>query len=91
MKIEQMHTFAESFITEDEIIQEARARGVELGSNEASTGTGATLKFLAAALQSKATSTIALDCNAAARNFNVAPVPVEASLLPNSTPRARAS
>ena len=54
MKIEQMHTFAESFITEDEIIQEARARGVELGSNEASTGTGATLKFLAAALQSKA-------------------------------------
>ena len=37
------------------------------------------------------TSTIALDCNAAARNFNVAPVPVEASLLPNSTPRARAS
>ena len=35
MKIEQMHTFAESFITEDEIIQEARARGVELGSNEA--------------------------------------------------------
>jgi len=54
MKIEQMHTFSESFITEDEIIQEARARGVELGSNEASTGTGATLKFLAAALQSKA-------------------------------------
>ena len=62
MKIEQMHTFAESFITEDEIIQEARARGVELGSNGASTGTGATSKFLAAALQSKAMEVLSGPC-----------------------------
>lgn len=54
MNLEQMHAFAESFIPEDEIIQEARGRGVEVGSNETSTGTGATLKFLAAVLKSKA-------------------------------------
>ena len=35
------HTYAENFITEDEFQIRARARGVEVGANDATTGVGA--------------------------------------------------
>lgn len=41
------HTYAERFISEDEVKQSARARGEEIGAIDASSGTGAFLKHLA--------------------------------------------
>ena len=46
MKVD-MHTYAESFILEDEILARARARGVEVGATNISSGTGAFLHHLA--------------------------------------------
>lgn len=46
MKVD-MHTYAESFILEDEILARARARGVEIGTRNISPGTGAFLHHLA--------------------------------------------
>lgn len=42
-----MHTYCETFIPEDEVLLRARARGVEVGANNISSGTGAFLHFLA--------------------------------------------
>jgi predicted O-methyltransferase YrrM len=46
MKIDP-HTYAENFIPEDEFQIRARARGVEVGANDASAGVGSYLKALA--------------------------------------------
>ncbi|MFZ2228099.1 MAG: class I SAM-dependent methyltransferase [Candidatus Nanopelagicaceae bacterium] len=46
MKVD-MHTYAEAFIAEDEVLKRARARGVEIGANNISSGTGAFLHFVA--------------------------------------------
>ena len=46
MKIDP-HTYAENFISEDEFQIRARARGVEVGTNDATTGVGSYLKALA--------------------------------------------
>lgn len=46
MKID-MHTYGETFIVEDEIIARARARGIEVGTRNISSGTGAFLHYLA--------------------------------------------
>ena len=46
MKIDP-HTYSESFIAEDPFKSHARARGVELGTNDVSPGTGAYLRHLA--------------------------------------------
>lgn len=46
MKIDP-HSYSEGFISEDEILTNARARGVEVGAKDISQGTGAYLKFLA--------------------------------------------
>ncbi|MBI3428764.1 MAG: class I SAM-dependent methyltransferase [Actinobacteria bacterium] len=46
MKVD-MHTYAEAFISEDEILTRARARGVEVGTRNISSGTGAFLHHLA--------------------------------------------
>jgi predicted O-methyltransferase YrrM len=46
MKIDP-HTYAEKFITEDEFQVRARARGVEIGANDATTGVGSYLRALA--------------------------------------------
>ena len=40
MKVD-MHTYAERFILEDEVLARARARGVEVGATNISSGTGA--------------------------------------------------
>lgn len=42
-----MHTYCETFIQEDEVLVKARARGVEVGAKNISSGTGAFLHFLA--------------------------------------------
>jgi len=42
-----MHSFAENFIPEDEVITRARARGIEVGAQDISSGTGSLLRFLA--------------------------------------------
>jgi predicted O-methyltransferase YrrM len=42
-----VHSYIESFIPEDEILIRARARGVEVGAKDISSGTGAILSFLA--------------------------------------------
>jgi predicted O-methyltransferase YrrM len=42
-----MHSYAEGFIAEDEVLIRARARGVEVGARDISAGTGAFLRFLA--------------------------------------------
>ena len=46
MKVD-MHTYCETFIPEDEILVRARARGVEVGAKNVSSGTGAFLHYLA--------------------------------------------
>lgn len=46
MKVD-MHTYAESFVPEDEILARARARGVEIGASNISSGVGAFLHFVA--------------------------------------------
>ena len=46
MKIDP-HTYAEKFIAEDEFQLRARARGVEIGANDATTGVGSYLRALA--------------------------------------------
>jgi predicted O-methyltransferase YrrM len=46
MKVD-MHTYCESFIPEDDVLLKARARGVEVGANDISSGSGAFLHFLA--------------------------------------------
>lgn len=40
------HAFSETFVVEDEILVNARARGVEVGAQDISQGVGAFLKFL---------------------------------------------
>jgi predicted O-methyltransferase YrrM len=40
------HAFSENFIAEDEVLINARARGIEVGAKDISQGTGAFLKFL---------------------------------------------
>lgn len=42
-----MHTYCEGFIPEDDVLVRARARGVEVGTTNISSGTGAFLHFLA--------------------------------------------
>lgn len=42
-----MHTYCETFIPEDDVLVKARARGVEVGATNISSGTGAFLHFLA--------------------------------------------
>lgn len=46
MKVD-MHTYCETFIPEDEVLVKARARGVEVGATNISSGTGAFLHHLA--------------------------------------------
>ncbi len=41
------HTYAESFLPEDEVKRNARAVGEEMGATDATAGTGAYLKHLA--------------------------------------------
>lgn len=45
----QSHEFAESYVAEDHVLTAARARSAEVGLTSADTGTGATLRLLAAA------------------------------------------
>jgi predicted O-methyltransferase YrrM len=47
------HSYAESFISEDEVKKEARARGEEIGVTDATSGTGAYLKHLAHSLSAQ--------------------------------------
>ncbi len=42
-----MHTYCETFVPEDEVLIKARARGVEVGARDVSSGTGAFLHYLA--------------------------------------------
>jgi predicted O-methyltransferase YrrM len=42
-----MHTYCETFVAEDDVLVKARARGVEVGARDISSGTGAFLHFLA--------------------------------------------
>lgn len=42
-----MHTYCETFISEDDVLLKARARGVEVGARNISSGTGAFLHHLA--------------------------------------------
>ncbi len=46
--------YAEDFVTEGEVIESARRRGVELGCTPVGVGTGAALRMLAATLAAKA-------------------------------------
>lgn len=46
MKVD-MHTYAETFIPEDDVLARARARGEEVGTRDISSGTGAFLHHLA--------------------------------------------
>ena len=41
------HSYAESFISEDEVKKHARSRGEEIGATDATSGAGAYLKHLA--------------------------------------------
>lgn len=52
MKIDP-HTFAEGFIPEDFFKSQARARGVELGTTDATSGSGAFLRYLAFTLKAQ--------------------------------------
>jgi predicted O-methyltransferase YrrM len=52
MKIDP-HVFAEGFITEDFFKSQARARGVELGTNDTTPGSGAFLRYLAFTLKAQ--------------------------------------
>ena len=47
------HSYAESFISEDEVKRDARARGEEIGVTDATSGTGAYLKHLAHSLSAQ--------------------------------------
>jgi predicted O-methyltransferase YrrM len=47
------HSYAESFISEDEVKKDARARGEEIGVTDATSGTGAYLKHLAHSLSAQ--------------------------------------
>ena len=47
------HEFAEGFITEDFFKSQARARGVELGTNDTTPGSGAFLRYLAFTLKAQ--------------------------------------
>lgn len=42
-----MHTYCETFVPEDEVVARARARGVEVGATNVSSGVGSFLHFLA--------------------------------------------
>lgn len=53
MKID-VHSYAEGFVAEDEVLLAARARGVEVGARDTSPGTGAYLRFLAHLLSAQA-------------------------------------
>lgn len=53
MKID-VHSYAEGFIAEDDVLLAARARGVEVGAKDASQGTGAYLRFLAHLISAQA-------------------------------------
>lgn len=46
MKID-VHSYAEGFIAEDDVLLAARARGIEVGARDVSPGTGVYLRFLA--------------------------------------------
>ena len=52
MKIDP-HTFAETFIAEDYFKSQARARGIELGTVDTTSGTGAFLRYLAFTLKAQ--------------------------------------
>ena len=52
MKIDP-HEFAEGFITEDFFKSQARSRGVELGTNDTTPGSGAFLRYLAFTLKAQ--------------------------------------
>jgi predicted O-methyltransferase YrrM len=47
------HSYAERFISEDEVKRDARARGEEIGVTDATSGTGAYLKHLAHSLSAQ--------------------------------------
>ncbi|WP_408898781.1 O-methyltransferase [Nocardioides sp. R1-1] len=47
-------TFADTYVTEDEVLVAARNRSEEVGVTPIGAGTGATLRFLAAALEARA-------------------------------------
>lgn len=49
-----LSAYVDGYLTEDDALASARARGVELGCAPISRGGGATLRFLAAALRAKA-------------------------------------
>ncbi|MEK6648804.1 MAG: class I SAM-dependent methyltransferase [Actinomycetota bacterium] len=53
MKID-VHSYAEGFIAEDDVLLAARARGVEVGARDTSSGTGAYLRFLAHLISAQA-------------------------------------
>lgn len=53
MKID-VRSYAESFIPEDDVLQAARTRGVEVGAVDTSPGTGAFLHFLAHLISAQA-------------------------------------
>ena len=52
MKVDP-HTFAEGFIPEDFFKSQARARGVELGTSDTTSGSGAFLRYLAFTLKAQ--------------------------------------
>ena len=52
MKIDP-HSYAESFLAEDAVALEARARGIEYGVRDSTQGTGAFLQFLAGLLKAQ--------------------------------------
>lgn len=53
MKID-VHSYAEGFIAEDDVLLAARARGIEVGARDVSPGTGAYLRFLAHLISAQA-------------------------------------
>ena len=53
MKID-IHSYADNFIPEDEVLLAARTRGVEVGAIDTSPGTGAYLRFLAHLISAQA-------------------------------------
>ncbi|WP_229686090.1 O-methyltransferase [Longimycelium tulufanense] len=54
--------YVESYLGEDEVLQAARARGVELGCTPIGPGGGAALRFLAAALRARAVVEVGTGC-----------------------------
>lgn len=53
MKID-VHSYAEGFIAEDDVLLAARARGIEVGARDVSPGTGVYLRFLAHLISAQA-------------------------------------